>query len=360
MLLSQQSIALPGKKRCRAQISRDFRLQESEKVFKTSYCKFSENISVEEINTQSARYIRKNIKTMIKSLSILMPSYNNNCYPFVAELQHQAELVKSTGFSYEILVADDGSTDLSHVAENSRINQLAGCRYIRREKNVGRAAIRNFLAREAKGEYLLFLDSDRRLCRTDFISTYLQLDGTEVACGGLHIGGDAAALHGNLRYMVEKKYELHNTPQYRQEREYQNFNTSNFMVRRDILLAVPFDERFRRYGYEDVMWGKQLSDRNIRITHIDNPIMLDDFETNEDFVVKMETGMNTLHSFRDELTGYSAVLVAVSKLHKLHLCRLFAALFRVAKKAIRRNLAGNKPIVLLLNVYKLGVYVNIK
>ena len=50
---------------------------------------------------------------MIKSLSILLPSYNNECVSFVKRLQEQAENIKDDDFKYEIIVADDGSTDKS-------------------------------------------------------------------------------------------------------------------------------------------------------------------------------------------------------------------------------------------------------
>lgn len=297
---------------------------------------------------------------MIKSLSILMPSYNNTCYDLVEALHKQAESINCSDFKYEIIVADDGSTDLSAVELNTKINELSNCRYIIRKENAGRAAIRNFLARQAKGDYLLFLDSDRRVCNNDFISRYMELDGAEVACGGLRIGGDAGQLCHNLRYRMEKKYEPRNTASLRQQREYQNFNTSNFITRRDILINIPFDERFRRYGYEDVMWGKQLHDNNIRIQHVDNPIMLDEFETNDDFVRKMETGMQTLHQFKEELHDYSSVIKAEEKLNKLHLTALYKLIFNATKNIIRKNLAGKHPAVPLLNIYKLGIFINIK
>ena len=82
---------------------------------------------------------------MINSLSILIPTYNNVCFELVKTLQAQAALLSD--FEYEILVADDGSTDLSTITANRKINEIENCRYIEREKNVGRSAIRNFLAK---------------------------------------------------------------------------------------------------------------------------------------------------------------------------------------------------------------------
>ena len=49
---------------------------------------------------------------MINSLSILIPTYNNECLELVRDLQAQASILSSTNdLEYEILVADDGSTD---------------------------------------------------------------------------------------------------------------------------------------------------------------------------------------------------------------------------------------------------------
>ena len=41
------------------------------------------------------------------SLSILIPTHNDTCVTLVDTLRHQAD---SAGISYEIIVADDGST----------------------------------------------------------------------------------------------------------------------------------------------------------------------------------------------------------------------------------------------------------
>lgn len=69
---------------------------------------------------------------MINSLSILIPTYNNVCLELVKSLQAQAALLSD--FEYEILVADDGSTDLSTITGNRKINEIENCYYIEREK----------------------------------------------------------------------------------------------------------------------------------------------------------------------------------------------------------------------------------
>ena len=134
---------------------------------------------------------------MINTLSILIPTYNNVCLELVKSLQAQASLLYSSSdslslsshFEYEILVADDGSTDERTVEGNRIINTLPRCRYIERKENVGRAAIRNFLAREAKYTWLLLVDSDLHIDHPNFLLNYLKAEG-DIIVGGLKIGGD--------------------------------------------------------------------------------------------------------------------------------------------------------------------------
>ena len=103
----------------------------------------------------------------ITSLSILIPTFNDLCVNLVEGLRLQAE---ETGIAYEILVADDGSTDEDVVRQNNVISQWPNCRYLRHTDNIGRAAIRNLLARTAQHEWLLFIDSDMTLIRPDFLA----------------------------------------------------------------------------------------------------------------------------------------------------------------------------------------------
>ena len=65
---------------------------------------------------------------MINSLSILIPTYNNVCLELVRDLQAQASILSSTNdLEYEILVADDGSTDKNTIEKNREINELNHC-----------------------------------------------------------------------------------------------------------------------------------------------------------------------------------------------------------------------------------------
>lgn len=299
-----------------------------------------------------------NVKAKMKSLSILLPTYNCRSVELVADLHKQCEAMES--LNYEIIVADDGSTDKDVVEQNKVISLLSHVSFIIRRINVGRARIRNFLAYQAQYEWLLFIDGDRQLASPHFIENYLRCPATDVVYGGLKVGGNDSILHHNLRYIVEKQYEKTNNAQQRQRHPYRNFNTCNFLVRRTLLLEHPFDERFTHYGYEDVRWGETLANLHIPILHIDNPILLTDYETNPDFVTKTEEGMHTLALFDNELKGYSQVLKTWEKLQSLHLLWLARWIYYVYGKRIKSHLVGNKPSIFWFNIYKLILYTYIK
>lgn len=293
----------------------------------------------------------------IKALSILIPTYNDLCVKLVDDLRQQAE---ATGIVYEILVGDDGSTDTEVIEKNQKIDDWPHCHYLRHEQNIGRAAIRNFLAQEAHHDWLLFIDSDMSMVRQDYLSNYLAMDTAEVVDGGITIGGDPEALKGNLRYRYEKSSEQEHTTEIRQKHPYRDFHTANFLIRRDLMLAHPFDERFRYYGYEDVLLGKQLRQSKVIIEHIDNPLGFSTFEENTQFIIKTEEGLRTLHRFQSDLRGYSRLLTLVEGIHLPIILNLIRCWHKLFGKWERKNLCGSHPNLILFKLYKLGYYLTIK
>ena len=292
----------------------------------------------------------------IAALSILIPTYNDLCFTLVGDLRQQAE---EAGIDYEILVGDDGSTDAEVIEKNRKICKWPHCHYLIQIQNIGRAAIRNFLAKEAHHDWLLFIDSDMTIARVDYLSKYLAMEGSEVVDGGVIIGGDADTLKGNLRYLYEKTSEQEHTAEKRQQHPYQDFHTANFLIRRDLMLAHPFDERFRHYGYEDVLFGKQLRAKGVKITHIDNPLGFSTFEENTQFILKTEEGLRTLHQFQSDLRDYSRLLTLVEGIHLPIILSLIRCWHKLFGKWERKTLCGSHPRLRLFKLYQLGYYLTI-
>lgn len=293
---------------------------------------------------------------MITELSIVIPTYNQACLSLVEELHKQAS--QATGLTFEVIVADDGSNDEKVIVTNRRINAFPHCRYIERRVNMGRAAIRNYLAQESRYSWLLFIDSRMRIANEDYLRTYLSQDSNDVTYGSYMIVEDPSFI-SNLRYMYERHYLLRHPAHVRQEHPYHDFHTSNFLVRRDVLTNCPFDERFKQYGYEDVLYGRQLEEHGYGLMHLDNPVVFEHFESNERFVEKTEEALRTLYTYRDDMSNYSRMIVVTNKLRHCGMLWLVRLAYRLFGKRWRRKCVGEHPTLKAFNYYRLGYFTDL-
>ena len=159
---------------------------------------------------------------MSKSLSILLPTYNCICTALVGELQRQCV---AEGADFEIIIADDASPDKQFIAENRAIAHLDGVRYIERERNVGRSAIRNYLVSQSSKEWILFIDGDLSLNNAQLIHNYLQAEG-DVVVGGISIIEDENRWGNNLRYRYEHASKEAISAENRRKTPYQHLSTN--------------------------------------------------------------------------------------------------------------------------------------
>ena len=98
-------------------------------------------------------------------LSILIPTYNFDVRKLIFDLHEQAEKEK---IEFEIIIADDAS-DNAFRNINKETETLHNVKYIQLNENSGRSKIRNFLAKQAKYNNLLFIDCDMIIENSNFI-----------------------------------------------------------------------------------------------------------------------------------------------------------------------------------------------
>lgn len=298
------------------------------------------------------------MKRNSKSLSILIPTYNDICVTLVQDLLDQCN--DATALDFEILVGDDGSTSQTSIESNRQIEALPHCHFIRREENCGRAAIRNFLAREAQYTWLLFIDSHMSIIDAGFIEKYLIFaDGDDILYGGYKVVGDTDAHRGNLRWKYEVSCQEALTAENRAKCPYANFHTSNFCIPREVMLSHPLDERFTHYGYEDVLYGKTLKEAGIHIRHINNPVGFGRFEDNEKFLHKTEEALHTLHQFQAEIGEYSRMLTIIKRMKNYHLLWIPRYLHVPLRPLLRCNLTGKHPSLKAFNLYRMGEFIRL-
>ena len=287
-------------------------------------------------------------------LSILIPIFNHDCRELCRSLSQQADAVDA---DIEIIAAEDGSTDRDCLKLNADIARLPHCRYIVRTQNVGRAAIRNFLADESSGEWLMYMDCDGRVVNTNFLRDYLEAaTDCDVVCGGIVHTQQFLTAHNRLRYDYERRAEQRFTAQARQQDAELPFRTFCFMIRREAFERVRFDESFRHYGYEDVLFGRQLREAGLVIRHIDNPLENTDIETNPVFVAKTEEALRTLRDHEPLFADDVRLLRLVRRLQSWHLLPLVRRLAALIAPPLRRNLCTDRPLTRLFDLYKLCYY----
>ena len=291
----------------------------------------------------------------MQSLSVLIPAYNCNCLPLVEQLLPMLQDYLET---YEVIVCDDGTADLEITKNNEAINQLPGCRYILKQKNAGSAANRNYLAAISQYPLLLFLDCDISITNQQFLQQYLTTPIDGVVNGGISIVNDEH-LKNNLRYCYEHAEASAHTAERRQTNRYQHFRSTNFMITRNAFERCTFDERFTRSGYEDVLYGKLLKQKHINVVHIDNPVLMTKFESNSDYVLKIEHSLRTLQTFQNDLRGYSRLLTFVSGIHIPLILSAIRLWHRVFGPLERRWLCGPHPNLTVFKLYRLGYYLSI-
>ncbi len=292
-------------------------------------------------------------------ISICIPIYNFNVSSFVEAISQSAN---ATSIPFEIILIDDASSTEYKVQNLKRCEQET---YIQLEENIGRSKIRNLFLKYAKYEYLLFLDCDGKLSNDKFIHNYLvciQTQKPDLVCGGRIYQDHSPSRKQRLRWKYGILKESQTTSK-RLKNPNQSFMTNNFLIRKDILEQIPFNETLRQYGHEDTLLGFELKKANISITHIDNPVINNDIEENSIYLEKTKKGIYNLASISIELEDEPAFLEDVTllgfhqKVKNWKLATFLYLIFLFSKPFIYYTLNHGFANLTLFNFYKWGLFV---
>ena len=277
-------------------------------------------------------------------LSILIPTYNYDCSSLVYDLD---TMCSKANIDYEIIVGNDGST--ANMQNLKNLSQtLSHFRFLDFKENRGRSIIRNTLAREAKYEKLLFIDSDMKVYKSDYIQQYINEDAPIVA-GGIKVLEDK-----NPTYILHKKYE--------KNRSTGIATTQNILVRKDVFDEVRFIENVKKYGYEDIIFSHRL-DKMYGIKFIYNPLIHNGPIPTDIFITRIAESTETLielyqdAKYRKDIIESSKLLRTYLKIKKAR--GLYLLLFKLSKGFIVKQLRSKNPSMFLMDMYKLGVLCNL-
>lgn len=295
-------------------------------------------------------------------LSVLLPIHDTPCATLIGDLCRQGAALDTP---VEVIAMEDGST--LYIKENLHACREGGdrVRHVVLERNVGRSAIRNRLAEAAAGEWLIFMDCDSELPDGDYLARYaaaaekLVATGARrsIVCGGRTYKAKndyphACALHhaiGSLREPVGS--EGHGV---------RTFFSNNFMISRDLMLAIRFDETMRGYGHEDTRFGIEAARRGVAICHIDNPVIHLRLDDDRHFLAKSREAVANLlylqHTFftPDEARRLP-LLRAVEACRRCGLLHVIKWCAPWLTRIVEANLTSGHPAPRLFDLYKLIV-----
>lgn len=291
-------------------------------------------------------------------LSILIPTYNHDISALVRELQRQA---KAWGGAFEIRCYDDGSRE-EIKAKNRPLNDLAGVIYRELPENLGRAEIRNLLAREAHYEALLFLDADSWPAQEDYVQRYMeQWDGKSVFCGGRVYREEPPQDPVLYLHWLYGRRREQKTAEERKRQPYHGFQTNNFMMPASVAQAVPFEGRLKQYGHEDTLFGKWLRERGVAVVHLDNPLEHTGLEPAEVFLRKHRQAVENLYQlYQDGIMLSTRLFNAYLNVYAWGIRKPILVLYRMSRKGIERNLRSARPSLLLFDFYRLGMLLSLE
>jgi len=293
-------------------------------------------------------------------LSILIPTYNYNVVPLVLELRKQCLKCE---IEFEIICQDDASNSELNL-KNEIINSLPNCSFFTTKFNLGRSKNINLLAKKASHSFVLIMEADAFPENERYIYNYIK-----------YITSSTTVLFGGVSYLKTKpqkdkilrwKYGINRESKslnHRLKNEYDFVFTWNLLLKKEILLQNPFPEFIKEYGYEDLIFIKNLQLNSVSITHFDNPLVHYNNEHNLDFIKKTEIAVQTLHKLIDTQkidskdTRLSAAYFILKKMHSIGLVN---AVFTKIKLRLLKNLTSKNPNLFLLDFYKLGYYCSVQ
>ena len=294
------------------------------------------------------------------TISLLIPVCD---YDIVAIVHSMKSCIGKIPELIEILIGDDGSTP--EFRARYLLLEGDGVKVIISEKNIGRAAIRNKLALEAKGDYLLFIDADTMIPGTAeaYILKWVKaMPSARVISGGvLYHASPPGDPDKMLRWEYGRKREQRKASE-RNKMPYAAFTTFNVLIDKSIFSILRFNEELKQYGHEDTLFSYQLEKAGIKILHIDNGLIHEGLESNREYLNKTKLGIENLSMLYDNVTDKRTFSSSVTMLRVYNVIRVFrlnlilAGIFVRYRERMEIKIDSANPSLVLFAIYKVSMF----
>lgn len=251
-------------------------------------------------------------------ISILVPTFKYAPAKLVDALSRQSETDAA-----EFILYDDGSQipDLEAQLTGLIDGLQIPAKVIVAQDNKGRAEARNRLIAEAKGDWLLFLDSDMEPDTEQFLADYLSSIESKaqskpaVICGGFSVEKARHSPSTQLHRAQSLASECRPAAE-RQQKPGLSIFTSNVLVHRDVVETVSFDEKFSGWGWEDTDWGIRLA-AAFPIFHTDNTATHHGLDEDTTLIRKYAQGAENFHRLTAKHPGIENDLALAHYIQKI-------------------------------------------
>ena len=136
---------------------------------------------------------------------------------------------------------------------------------------------------------------------------------------------------------------------------YRNFMTNNFVIEKQIIQQIGFNETLEGYGYEDLLFAQNLKKQGISIHHIHNPLLHIGIEKTNDFIKKTANGMKNLSKMirSNQVDDDIKIYRVYKKLDRYKLLWFIELVYVIIKNSIQKNLNSRTPKLNYFDLYKL-------
>ncbi len=239
---------------------------------------------------------------MTALVSVIIPTFNRR-----HDLCRCVDSVlMQTSASIEIIVVDDCSED--DTREFLRLNYPDVC-LILCDRRYGPSHLRNLGLRKAKGEFILFLDSDVVLPRPDIVRRMVEVLSHHRDIG--EIGGEIPVYRNIMDAAIGKKRDFlgknHDVISKKTDQANNQMKkctylaTCNCMVRKDVAFEVGGFDPYYRFGGEDADFGYSILKRG--------------YSNRVDFMVGVHHHRSTRGRYPDETYRYHFTRVRFNLKH---------------------------------------------
>lgn len=288
-------------------------------------------------------------------LSVLIPYFKDDPTALLHALLSQT----SDQNGVEILIYDDGTGDpeLNTKVCAAVKSAHSPVHLIIAHKNKGRSAARNALQKNARADWVLFLDADMRPVSHRFLTDYIDLIESKIAdviFGGFTVAKKAQEPDQELHRALSEVSDCLSLTA-RQAAGPQFVASSNLAVHKAVLEAEGFDDAFSGWGWEDSEWAARVSKR-FDLIHADIPALHLGLESTDTLLRRFKTSGHNYVRFTEKHPDIAKTLSLFKISQKLRKTPGQKLMRPFLKLAVKLNFMPMKLRLVALKLWRASHY----